>query len=231
MNLKQRAIEDLNTARRHLLDIRRSVLTADLIFSWYQQWLPAFRRTQGLIGNKIEVRINIRIGGFEKVSDVELLDDLRIRIVEVLDQAMREIDSQVLVRSILEEYILKIKDQKLATLLKEFNSVKDTAPNFAAIGFRTILTLIIREKARREKPNSNLAKKTDLQLKPDIDEALKEHIFPKDEERRLTSFLRGGNKDTFDFVVHRPDPTALVSKEEINDIVGLLNTLLPSIIP
>lgn len=76
-----------------------------------------------------------------------------------------------------------------------------------------------------------MATRNDLQLKACIDDAISLHIFSPDDERRLKSFIQGGNKDTFDFIVHRPGYTQLVNKDALNDAINLLNNLLPSIIP
>jgi hypothetical protein len=72
-----------------------------------------------------------------------------------------------------------VKDTKLALLLNEFNAVKDSSPNLAAMGFRTILTLIIQERAKQVNPHVPLATRDNLAVDPCIDTALKEHIFPK----------------------------------------------------
>src|SRR5207245_8096156 len=127
------------------------------------------------------------------------------------------------VKSIFQDRISKVTDRKLHELLEEFNCIKDQAPNHAAIGFRTILCLLIQERAKLEFPKSSLATRNDLQLKACIDDAISLHIFSQDDERRLKSLTQGGNKDTFDFIVHRQGDTQLVNKDAINDAINLLN--------
>jgi hypothetical protein len=61
-----------------------------------------------------------------------------------------------------EATVLKTKDVKLSTLLREFNAIKNPYPNSAAIVLRTIICLIIQERAKLTKPDSELAKTQDL---------------------------------------------------------------------
>ncbi len=214
---KQQTVEELTIARERLLNIRKNDLTNDLIVSWGQQYNQTFN-------------FNHLIQGYVRETDVEILSALRTDIIELLDRTILAIDSQVVIRSVLQEHILKVKDTKLATLLNEFNATKDSTPNLAAIGFRTILTLIIREKAKLTHPYSRLATKDDLGFEPDIRAAIQDHIFSKAEEKHLERFLNGGKKDTFDNVAHKPGANTLVRKDDLEDAVDLLNSLLPSII-
>src|SRR5690348_13633602 len=96
--LKQRSLDELRNARESLLSIPKHALTFPGIHQWYSQWYQAFLRTQGLIGNAIEVKMYYRCKGFETVTDVDFLNDLRETFVEVLDEAMAEIDNQVAVK-------------------------------------------------------------------------------------------------------------------------------------
>lgn len=228
---KQRAIEELDHAREDLLNISKHALTYASINNWHTQWNPTFLKAETISGRNVIWLTGQILRGYDSEKDVEVLDALRMEIIEELRTAISLIDSQVKVRTVLEEYTLKVKDRKLSTLLDEFNCIVNIAPNHAAIVFRTILSLIIQERAKRFNSQLKLATTNDLKLKECIDDALKEHIFLKDEERRLTSFAQGGNKDTFDFLVHRPGGNQLVNKGQLNDAVSLLENLLPSIIP
>jgi len=128
-----------------------------------------------------------------------------------------------------ESYIKRVADTKLAELLKEFNAAKDTTPNLAAIGFRTILSLVIQEKAKRVNPTSNTATCTDLAPQPMIDRARNDHILSQDEQRFVNTFV-SIHRDIYDLVTHRPGANNLVDKSEVDAMVDLLNKLLPSII-
>ena len=162
--LKERSIEELREAREALLTTSKNTLTFGDIHSWFQTWEKRLSRSETLSGHLIRFQIGQVIQGYETETDTEIRNELRARIVERLDNVLTILDSSLIVRPILEEYIFRVKDTKLAALLKEFNAIKDTNPNFAAIGFRTILTLIIREKAKLVNSASPLATKTDLAM-------------------------------------------------------------------
>ena len=185
---------------------------------------------EGLGGPLMVVNIGMYVKGYDSISEFEILDEVRQRIIGLIDGAITSIDDKVEVKPLIEELILKVKDSKLATLLKEFNNSKDQNPNISAIGFRTILTLIIKERAKKINPESKLALKDDLKLEPDINEAIKEEIFDSGENRLLKRFRDGGDKDIFDNVAHKPNKDRLINKDELSDAIILLNKLLPTIV-
>jgi hypothetical protein len=104
-------------------------------------------------------------------SPYDVLFDVRARLIAMLDESIKNIDSTQIVESVLEENIKKVKDTKLATLLNG-NGGKDAQPNSAAVIFRTILMLVVQEQAKRKNPASALATKQDLNLYFTIDTAL-----------------------------------------------------------
>lgn len=114
-------------------------------------------------------------------------------------------------------------------MLKEFDMSKDSSPNLVAIGFRTILALVIQEKAKRLNPQSNTATRSDIALEKMIDSARNDNILSSDELRLLDSF-RATHKDAYDFVAHRPGANRMIDKSEVTTMVELLNKLLPAII-
>lgn len=229
--LRQRSLEDLRNARESLQSIHKHALTYQGIVLWYNQWHPYFQRADSLTGTPITVNVPHFLQGFQVETDVEVLSTLRERIVSLLNDVMRQLDSQHTVRPILDELILQIKDTKLIELLQEFNRIKDIAPNHAAMGFRTILTLIIQERAKIVNPSSPLATRDDLAVDPCINAAIQEHIFASGEEKLLKRYRDGGSKDKFDNVVHKPGKTALMNKDDLSDAVtNLLNSLLPTIV-
>ena len=147
----------------------------------------------------------------------------------LIDYALSQLDQEYQVRPLLEEYTKRVKDTKLAVLLNEFNAVKDIAPNHAAIGFRTILGLVIQEKAKRVNPTSNTAIRADLAPQPMIDSARNDNILSQDEQRLVNSFV-STHQDIYNMVAHRPGADKIVDKSEVDTMVDLLNKLLPSII-
>jgi hypothetical protein len=88
--------------------------------------------------------------------------------------------------------------------------------------------LIIHEKAKQVKPQSKLATKLDLEVDPDIKDALQEKIFSSAEVKRMIRFQ--SKKITFENVTPKPGVTYLVGKTDLEDAIDLLNSLLPSII-
>lgn len=106
------------------------------------------------------------ISSIGAIHDVDALNAARDEIVRMVDESISGLTGAP-VRPLLEDLIVKVKDVKLSTLLKEFNAIKDHQPNMAAIGLRTIICLIILERAKLTRPDEALAKTTDLMLKPD----------------------------------------------------------------
>jgi len=196
----------------------------DQLQAWLRKWDQAFLRF-----NRMHMGFVIRreLGGYEGVSDPEIYNDLRPSLLEWIDRGLGMLDQEYRVKPLLEDYILRVKDTKLAELLKEFKASKDSSPNLVAMGFRTILSLVIQEKAKRVDPTSKTATRTDLAPQSMIDSARNEQILSKDEQRLVDSFV-STHKDIYDFVTHRP--TILTDKSEVDTMVDLLNKLLPSII-
>lgn len=231
--LRQKVIAELREAREKLLSMPKDALTFSDLHAWdndhYSLWI---RGDKFLFGTSLDLSyyLSFILRGYDEESDPDVLEELRVRQVRYVDAALKEIDSQVVIRPLLQERIARVKDAKLAALLNEFEATKNTAPNVAAIGFRTILTLIIQERAKIANPASSLATRTDLAPDPMIDTALKEHIFSSAEEKHLRRFANGGQKDTFDNITHKPGDLYLIDKSNLEDAVDLLNALLASII-
>ena len=123
------------------------------------------------------------------------------------------------------------KDAKLSTLLKEFNAIKDHQPNMAAIGLRTIICLIIQEKAKLTRPGEALAKTQDLMLRPMLRSAIEDKIFGEGETKLLKAFEQQGLKETFDNVVHKPGSGALIRSDDLSSLVqNTVNKLLAAIV-
>src|SRR6266851_783783 len=137
------------------------------------------------------------IGSISANQDIDALDAARDEIVRMVDASISSL-SGVPVRPLLEDLIAKVKDAKLSTLLREFNAVKDHQPNIAAKGLRTIICLVIQEKAKLTQPEGALAKTQDLMLKPMLRGAIEDKIFSEGETKLLKAFERQGLKETFD---------------------------------
>jgi hypothetical protein len=232
--------QELREAREDLLNINfatditnrigvsRPYALAD---EWVIRWDATFRKSNMLGGGMVNIRSSVvrELDGYEREEDIEVFNEMRPIFVGFIDLGLNIIDQGYEVKPVLEEYIKRVKDTKLAEMLKEFNMSKDTSPNLVAIAFRTILALIIQEKAKRLDPQSNTATRVDLALDKMIDSARNDNVLSSDELRLLESF-KATHKDIYDFVAHRPGANKMVDKSEVATMVDLLNKLLPAII-
>src|SRR5260221_8140808 len=141
---------------------------------------------------------------------VFLLRFQRDELINIIDDCLVGMTGQGHVRPILDDLILKVKDTKLSTLLREFNSAKKRQPNLAAIGLRTILCLIIQERAKVLDATSSLSARQDLSLQPMLDEAIKLNIFPEGQTKLRHAYRRQGLKKRSDNVVHKPGSDVLI---------------------
>jgi hypothetical protein len=226
--LKAYVIEQLRSAREELRAIANEELTPARIAKWKgKYWELALVPASRLPGHiHFCNTIGYVIQAVPALAPLPVVQDLRDRVVGMLDDNIRGIDETQIVETILEANIKRIRDTKLAALANEFNAIKDTAPNAAAVLYRTILSLKI--KATQQ----SLATATDLSPEPSIKKAIGDghpKIFDSAEEKLLRRFLTGGQKDVFDNVAHKPGANALVTKENLSDAVDLLNRRLPTI--
>jgi len=210
-----RLIQELREAREGLLNINFATGTIDGVNGifppwdqvrvWLDKWSPTFRRLSAFLDGQVYIQGDIRnkLDGLEQETDAEIYNELRPVFVGFIDAALKRLDQKYQVKSLLEEYTTRVTDTKLAVLLNEFNVVKDVAPNHAAIGFRTILSLVIQEKAKRVNSTSRTATRTDLAPQPMIDGARNENIFTQDEQRLVDSFA-STHRNIYDIVAHRP---------------------------
>lgn len=227
--LKQNIINHLQNSRKELLNIPKESLIGPIMLEWYRKSQTYLSRADSVSGHLLPANIERKMNGFWEERDVEVCLALRTTIVDLIDNSIMAIDSKQEVKPILEDLISKISDTKLSTFLKEFNSIRSGAPNLASAGFRTILSLIIRERAKKVDPSSVLATKDDINFEPDINAAVKHPtLFNSAEKKLLSRYLGGGDKDSFDNVVHKAE--YLIEKDELEDAVNLLNRLLPTII-
>lgn len=222
-------IERLKEARENLLSINKDQLTGQELLAWYEKWKSTLKQSDVMFcGDSVDINVLYKLGPFKNELNTDVCMDLRKNFVNLIDDKILTINNSEVVKSILEDQISKVKDTKLSTLLLEFNAIKDTQPNMAASGFRTILPLIIRERAKIASPAHKLAVKDDIAFEPDINEAVKSsELFNEAEKKLIKRYLNGGNKDSFDNIVHKPD--YLIQKDDLNDAVDLLNKILPTI--
>lgn len=255
--LRTQLIEELRAAREELLDINFADFTPethteaikpdfyrmikrdgvirrpyDHISRWLDKWDPTFRKLKAMHrdlhrGPSIDSKISEKFDVYQKDTNVEIFNAIRPIIVGFLDDALNKLDEGYKVEPLLEDYTKRVKSPKLSVLLKEFNTAKDTAPNLAAIGYRTILCLIIQERAKIVAPSSQTATRTDLAPTDVLRVARNEHILSDDQDRLIKSF-ESTHKEIADLITHRPD--VIANKRDVEVMVDLLNRLLPAII-
>jgi hypothetical protein len=226
--LQENAIKNLREARGDLLSTQKQNLTFQILREWVSKNRGTLLAAGQIAGSQAMAynSINNLLLGYENTLDKDILDAVRDSIVESLDATTKKVDGKQIVRPVLDELILRVKDTKLAALLNEFNASKDGQPNLAAIGFRTILCLVIIEIAKIRQPNSKLAARIDFALDPIIQEALDSNLFDNGESRLVKRF-RDGPKVTLDIVAHKPGNKSLIVKDDLSSVVdSLLNHLL-----
>ena len=228
--LRASLIKDYQAAREALLKPAKANLNYDVLSDWLNRWIGSIRRLTPLEGNGLEVDIRMAFSGMEGMSDVSVLDDLRARIVGKLDQTLSKLEQSHVSRPMIDELIARVKDSKLSEMLKEFRTAKDATPNHAAIGFRTIVSLVLQQRAKRVKPESRLAKTDNLNFQQDVEDAIKEGILERNERRLLEAYLSEGPIIRYNNAAHSPSSGSLVGKEHLDSAVELLNSLLPTII-
>jgi hypothetical protein len=229
--LQDRAIEQLSEARTELIGIPKQDLSYAQLARWRDKWSGPILAAGQVAGSQAGAWNPVRqeLDGRAHESNVDVLDAMRENVVASLDATMAAVDSRHIVRPVLEELILRVKDTKLATMLREFNASKDQQPNFAAIGFRTVIALVLIEIAKLKNPGGRLAASDDFRLDAIIKEALAESILDGGDVRLLERF-RDGPKTLLDVVAHKPGAKSLVGKDNLSASVdSLLNQLLKTL--
>jgi hypothetical protein len=229
MSVMDYTITGLEKAREQLVGMPKADLTHQAITNWYETRANYNAIQAAEAGSMLLRRILHAVNGLND-APANVLDDARKNIVDHLDAAISKLDATRPVRSILEDRILHVKDTKLSRLLSEFNIHRERAPNLCAISYRTILSLIISERAKLAAPGSGLATKQDLNWEPDIKEAIRAKIFDDSNTRRLQNYLTRLTKDTMDIVAHKTGNNSIVSKDDLSAAVDLLNNLLAEIV-
>ena len=109
--------------------------------TWHVKHNPGVLAQANRVGGVFSNGYGFALQGHDN-SPYDVLFDVRARLIAMLDESIKNIDSTQIVESVLEENIKKVKDTKLPTLLNG-NGGKDAQPNSATVIFRTILMLVI----------------------------------------------------------------------------------------
>jgi hypothetical protein len=223
--LIQHRIKLFQEFRAGLLDLKKADLAYQILFDYRYDNATKLAGIAGGTHNQIGYLLE----SVKSINDVDVLDSARDELVKIIDDCLVGMTGQGLVRPVLADLVLKVKDTKLSTLLREFDAAKEQQPNLAAIGLRTILCLVIQERAKGFDAKSALATSQDLSLQPMLDEAIKLGIFPEGQTKLLRAYRRQGLKEHSDNVVHKPGSDMLVTKDDLSAAVDLLNKLLPTL--
>lgn len=218
-------------ARASLLAIEHALLSGPTIKSWFVQHQTIFAQAESLCGTLINYNIaNNYMNGFWNEADGEVVTACRDRILRLLDSTIQALDVQQEVRPVLDDLILRVQNEKLHRLLVEFNAIREVQCNIAGIGFRTILALIIQERARVVDSESWIAQADDFNsFEKAIKYALnRANLFDSAAQKHLRRYLEGTLKDSLDNVAHKSD--YLIEPDDLSLAVDLLNKLLPSIV-
>ena len=223
--LTQHRIKSFQEFRAGLISLKKADLSQQVLSDYWHRNTTKLAGIAGGTHNQIGYLLN----SLQVVDDVDVLDSARDEFLKIIDDCLVGMTAQGQVRPLLDDFILKVKDTKLSTLLKEFNAIKDHQPNLAAIGIRTIICLIIQERAKLTDPTGRLATTQDLALDPMLSKALGQGVFPEGESKLLHAFQSRGQKVMFDNIVHKSGENMLIAKDDLSAAVDLLNKLLPTL--
>jgi hypothetical protein len=189
--LQRYKVKRLRDCRTSLLEIA----TPDLCYGAMEKW---FVQNRGAVDAVHAYNTIIhRLIPYQTTTDADVLEAVRQEVVSILDNQISLADVEESVRPVFDELILKIRDTKLSALLSEFNAAKEAQPNLASMGLRTILCLIIQERAKILNASSSLAVRQDLALQPMLDEAIATGLFPEGHTKLLQAYRRQGLKRAF----------------------------------
>src|ERR1041385_3210813 len=92
--LRTKAVAFMRSARDELLMIPSDELSGQRMLAWYQQWKSRFDQAESLTGSlPIDVNIRMKMQGYWNETDSDLAAECRLRLVEFMDQVIREVDS------------------------------------------------------------------------------------------------------------------------------------------
>jgi hypothetical protein len=201
--------------------------------TWNQQNQQLWQRTQQHVVGHPRNPVNdipLYLQGYEQSVDIDMLEQVRATMIWCLDKLIIILDSNNVTRSLFQKRISKIQNLQLATLLNEFQQVKDIAPNTVAISFRTIRMLTIQQRAQQIAPTSKLATGQDLKLSRIIDDAIKENVFSSGNTERLKTFRTSQQKVNYNIIAHKVGDSTLIDKAILEDATDLINNLLAEIV-
>ena len=138
-------LKKLHEFRTGLLDLKKADRTPIAIYHYWESNRDKLRPS-GIVDN-----LGRYIQSVQDIDDIDALDGARDELVRMVDGTITSLSGED-VRPFVEDLVLKIKDVKLSTLFREFNAIRNQQPNSAAIVLRTIICLIIQEKAKQSQP-------------------------------------------------------------------------------
>ena len=230
--LVKAALNGLDEARRELTAHATEQLTYQILHDWRRKFRSQMVRAEKLTGAMIVVNSDRYLAGYDTETDTAVLDSLRNRLLSLIDRNIGALDAtRVPQKPELRRLAEKVKDEKLAILLKEFTDMQATQPNAAAILLRTILGLIIKERAKLHAPHLPMASSDDLNFAKDVATALEEQIFPSGEHKYLEGFNKHLLKPAYDNIAHKAGANWVIKdKKDLEAGVELITKLLHTIV-
>lgn len=229
--LEEHLIKKINEARSEIASLNTKILTFSIILDWHTKFSLIFVQAQGATNRLVNQNIARHYQGHDRTDSSDVLDEVRQKIICQIDGTLMALNQKMPFSDtpIPQEVITKVRDIKLTTLLREFNNGLKSAPNLCMIGYRTILSLVLKERAKLEKPESKLATKDDVAFAPDIELAISEKIVSESEMKILRAY-QASDRNNFDNIAHKAGKKNLVEEESIGAAIKNLNTLLRTII-
>jgi hypothetical protein len=230
--LIKNALKALDEARAALAAIPKERLSFAEFTAWRKQFNVHMSKAEKYTGALIVINAGEYTGGYQTETDTDVLDVVRNRILRLLDRNIGTLDAtRIPVKPELEQLTAKVTNAKLKALLVEFQGMQASQPNSAAIVLRTILCLIIKERARKHAPHLKMAQNDDLNFAADLETAVKERIFDSGELKLLDGFNRHGLKPLYDNITHKASDNWLINDaKDLTAGIELITKLLYAIV-
>lgn len=230
--LVKNALKSLEEARRALASIPLDQLSYAALAHWHGKFKAHMARAERITGSLIGVNAREYVRGYQLETDNDVLDAIRRKTVDLLDRNLEALgDTKVTAKPELDQLIAKVKPGKLATLLRELQDMQASQPNSAAVVLRTIICLIIKERARAKRPELRMAQTDDLNFAGDLRTAIDQRIFDGGDQKYLENFKDSNLRDLLDNITHKYEEKWLIKdKSDLVPGIELVTKLLYAVV-
>src|SRR5438105_266872 len=119
--------QELREAREDLLNVNFATDTTNiinfsrpyaLVVEWLSRWDATFRKSNMLGHRMVNITSSVsrELDGYQHEEDIEVFHELRPVFVGFIDMGLSIIDQEHQVKPVLEEYMKRVKDTKLAAM-------------------------------------------------------------------------------------------------------------------